>query len=167
MKFLLTVWGCILAVIVVIFIVFTPPKCEHTEKVEHFVFASEDSSAYSYVKHFCDVCDKSLGYGTFKGKPSNSSWIEVIKEHSDSDEIVGGEYYTMTATMTLGDYDFTKTRISCEVQSGNIIVHFSAEFKDEFEDAIKLVEKGESITFRGKFYDNGCGFTDCALLDNK
>ena len=38
------------------------------------------------------------------------------------------------------------------------------ETREEFKELVKLVEKGEEITFRGRFYDGGCGFTDCELI---
>ena len=73
-------------------------------------------------------------------------------------------YYTMTATVTWEDYDYHKTKIRCQVQSDNIIVSFWIEFREGFEAAVGLYDEGDEIRFRGRFYDEGCGFTDCELI---
>lgn len=167
MKFMLTTICSVMVAILLLLVVFTPPKCEHTERVEHFVFASQNSTASSYVEHYCAECDNSLGYNLFNDVPSDSSWLDVIKEKSDSDEIVSGGYYTMTAIVTLGDYDHQRTRVRCRVESGNNIVYFSADFNDDLEDVIKSVQEDDEITFRGKFYEIGCGFEDCELINKE
>jgi hypothetical protein len=50
------------------------------------------------------------------------------------------------------------------VENENFIVGFNVEFREEFREQIKLTEEGAEITFRGRFYDVGCGFTDCELI---
>lgn len=155
----------------------TPPlesDCKHeigesSEKDEHeigkmFSFQFEGSTAASYIKPFCEHDGHVYISTTFRGTPDDLSYLDVVAEHSDGDEIVWGEYYTVTATVTLADYDFTKTRVRCQVQSDNIIVNFSVEFRDGFEESVALVDEGDEITFRGRFYDEGCGFTDSELI---
>jgi hypothetical protein len=96
--------------------------------------------------------------------------LELLKEHSDGDEIVPGEYYTVTATVTLvtlNSYDegrFWTVRVGCKLRNEDILLGFSVDFRKEFWDQVDLLEEGDEITFRGKFYDEGCGFTDSELL---
>lgn len=141
---------------------------EATTEHEHgkiFSFQPKGSTAMSDVRPYCEKWGHSyLGYSLFRGTPEDLSYLGVICEHSDSDEIVWGEYYTITATVSLADYDFQRTRIRCEVQSGNIIVNFSVEFREGFEELVDAYDEGDEITFRGRFYDEGCGFSDCELI---
>lgn len=131
---------------------------------KRFVFQFQGSTAASYVKRFCEHPGHFYVASLFRGTPNDLSYLDVIAEYSDSDEIVWGEYYTMTATIVHGDYDYFKTRINCEVQSDDIIVYFSVEFRGEFEEAVGLLTEGDQVVFRGRFYDEGCGFTDCELI---
>lgn len=139
-----------------------------SEKHEHgkiFSFQPKGSTAPSNVKPFCESGEcRNLGYTLFRGTPNDLSYLGAIEEHSDGSGMIGGEYYTVTATVVLADYDFTKTRVRCQVQSDNIIVNFSVEFRDGFEESVALVDEGDEITFRGRFYDEGCGFTDSELI---
>ena len=50
-------------------------------------------------------------------------------------------------------------------------MNFNVEFREEFREAVELIDDGKTITFRGKFYEGGgrfhdgvCGFTDCELI---
>ena len=88
----------------------------------------------------------------------------MVKELIGSDEVIGGEYYTMTATLAIPDHDFDKTRIRCKIESGNIIVGFSVQFRDEFEEKVGLLSEGDEVTFRGRLYDDGFGWTECELI---
>ena len=139
-----------------------------SEKHEHgkiFSFQPQGSTAASNVRPFCENGDHYyLGYTLFRGTPDDVSYLEVIREHGGGKEIVGGEYYTITATVVLGDYDFDRTRIRCEVRSDGIIVNFSVDFQEVFEESVASFDSGDEITFRGRFYDEGCGFTDCELI---
>lgn len=147
------------------------PSDKPSKKHEHgkiFSFQFKGSTAMSSVRPYCESKEHfNLGYSLFRGTPSDTSYLDVIREHSDSDEIVWGEYYTITATVSTGDHDFNRVRIDCKVQSDNVIVGFSVEFREEFGKDMKDVEVGDIVTFRGRFYDEGCGFTDCELIDHE
>lgn len=140
-------------------------ECKHGKI---FSFQSKDSTAMSYIKPWCKsgTCYH-LGYSLFRGTPTDLSYLDVIGQYSDSDNILCGEYYTITATVTHADYDFQRTRISCEVRSDDIIVCFSVEFRGEFEEEVSLLTEGDEVTFRGRFYDEGCGFTDSELIGKR
>ena len=49
-------------------------------------------------------------------------------------------------------------------ENDNVIVGFSVQFRDEFEEEISLIKEGDEITFRGKLYEEGFGWTDCELV---
>jgi hypothetical protein len=138
-------------------------KCEPGKK---FSFQFQGSTAMSYVRPYCEHPGHVYIATSFRGTPNDLSYLEAIRVNSDSDKIVWGEYYTMVATVTLADYDFNRTRVHCKVQSENIIVNFSVEFREGFEELVSLLDDGDEITFRGRFYDEGCGFTDCELISS-
>lgn len=168
MRFIVSLFFiCILSPIIFL-IVFTPEPCEH-EEVTRYVFADYDSSAMSDVCGYCRKCDERLTtYSLFKGELVDKSYLEAIREHSDADEIIPGEYYTVTVTVPLGFYGYGSDTVwlTCEVENEDFIVRFSAEFREEFKEQVSSIQKGEEITFRGRFYDVGCGFTDCELIGN-
>lgn len=165
---ILSTFFTVILIVVIALIIFTPPKCEHTQITKDFSFQFQGSTASSSVRRYCEDCDSYVDSPSlFNGNPKDLSYLEVVKSHSDGDEIVSGEYYTITAIVTLGDYDTRKTRINCRVQSENIIVGFSVEFREEFEESVSLLKEGDEITFRGRYYDTGCGFTDCELIEVK
>lgn len=156
-----------LIVIVVLLVVLSPGKCEHEETVERYSFSAYDSTAHNDVSKYCKKCEVRLtASSAFNGELADKSYLEAIKEHSDGSEIVAGEYYIVTATVPLGFYSYSsdKVRLSCKVENADFIVSFSAEFREEFKESVRAVEKGDEITFRGRFYDEGCGFTDCELI---
>ena len=166
MKFIITVIASCLIAVLLSLIVFSPGKCENEDLFDIFHFQHQGSTALSYVEKHCENCntDHGISRTTFRGNPTNISYLETLIEHSDGEEIIGGEYYTITAIVTLPDFDLNKTRIKCKVESANTIVLFSVEFKEGFEDSVGLLQEGDEITFRGRYYDVGCGFTDCELL---
>ena len=131
---------------------------------KHFSFQFKGSTAASHVRKFCNYPGHTYIASTFRGTPNDLSYLDALRDHSDSDEILWGEYYTITATVAIADYNFNKTRINCFVRSNTIEVVFSVEFQEGFEDLIGEYTEGDVITFRGKFYDEGCGFTDSILL---
>ena len=145
----------------------TSTRCEN-EHGKIFSFQPKGSTAMSYVKPYCeDISHTYLGYSVFRGTPDDLSYLEVIQEHSDGDTIVPGEYYTMSAEVSLKFYNPSsspKVGITCKVKSEKIIVSFHVEFKEEFREQVKLIQEGDIVTFRGRFYDEGCGFTDCELI---
>ena len=46
----------------------------------------------------------------------------------------------------------------------DFILFFNAEFREGYGEQVRLIQDGDTITFRGRFYDKGCGFTDCELI---
>lgn len=164
MRYMLTIISACFLSIVAMLIIFTPAKCEHEEMGKIFSFQYQKSTASSSVKPFCKNCNNYFGYTNFRNTPADTSYLDVVKEFTDSDEVIGGEYYTMTATLTVSDHDVDKTRIRCEIESGDIIVNFSVQFRDEFEESVDLLQVGDEVTFSGKLYDEGFGWTDCELL---
>ena len=62
-------------------------------------------------------------------------------------------------------YTSNSVWLNCRVENENFVVLFTAEFREEFEEIVRSVEKGDEITFRGRFYDEGCEFTDCELIE--
>ena len=149
---------------VVFLMVFTPEKCEHEDMGKIFSFQFAGSTAASRYEPYCKNCYEDFNNTRFRGTPDDLSYLDVIKEHSDGNEIVPGEYYIVTAIVTLGDYDYQRTRVNCRVENEDIIVGFSVEFREGFEEIVKSIQKGDEITFRGRFYDEGCGFTDAELI---
>lgn len=167
MKFLTSLLLICIFLPIIFLIVFTPEPCEHEDTVTRYSFASYFHTQNSDVSLYCKDCDKRISnYKQFKGELVDKSYLEAIKEHSDGSEIVSGEYYTVTATVPLGFYAHTDKRVwlNCRVENEEFIIGFNVEFREEFRDLVESVEDGEEITFRGKFYDEGCGFTDCELL---
>jgi hypothetical protein len=141
-------------------------QCEEHDIVTMFSFQPYNSTADSSVKSYCKNCNNYFGRTRFGGTPEDVSYLDVVKEYIDKGEIVGGEYYTMCAIVSLGDYSSTKTKINCGVETGNILVYFSVEFREEFEEQVDLIVEGDEIVFRGRLYDEGFGFTDCELINN-
>ena len=167
MKYILSVIAISLLIPVLLLIIFTPEKCDHTETQMRYVFTSEDSTAQSDAAKFCKECDERLtAYALFKGTPTDQSYLAALIKHSDSSEILPGEYYTVTATVPLGFYGHGSKTVwlTCEVENEDFVVRFNVEFKEEYREFVESVEKGDKVTFRGRFYDEGCGFTDCELI---
>ena len=165
---LLMVLVVFLAMIVAIVVVATPEPCEH-EVITRYVFTSYDNmeNEHSTICDYCKKCDDRLTrHERFQGELVDKSYLSAIIEHSDDGEIVPGEYYTVTVTVPLGFYGYTSDTVwlTCEVKNADFIVRFSVEFREEFKELVEAVEKGEEITFRGRFYDKGCGFTDSELI---
>jgi hypothetical protein len=164
MKYITTTICVTLALILLMLIVFTPKKCDHDEAREIFSFQPNDSMAVSYMKPSCKSCNQYLGYSAFRGTPKDQSYLEAVKEHVVEDEIIAGEYYTMSATVALEDYDVGGTRIRCQIESEDVIVNFSVEFREGYEKSVSSLQEGDEIAFRGRLYDTGFGWTDCELI---
>lgn len=165
-RFFITLGFVLLAIPIVALIIHEAVRCDHDYSGRSFSFQSEGSTAASWVKPYCVKCDKrSGGYTSFTGTPDDLSYLEALKANSDSDEFVGGEYYTITAKVTLGYFSFNGTRFNCMVESGDTVVGFSVEFREELEEQVSQIEKDDMITFYGRLYDEGCGFTDCVLVE--
>ena len=139
-------------------------KCEHKKMSTVFSFQFENSVATSYFKPYCKNCNHYFGYTLFRGTPNDLSYLEAVRQYIDESDIKSGEYYTMIATVSLADYDINRARIRCKVENEDIIVGFSVEFRGEFEEQVSLIREGDEITFSGRLYDEGFGWTDCELL---
>ena len=166
MKFLTSVIIACIFLPILFLIAFTPEKCEH-EEVRRYVFTSPDSTVHSSVCGYCKKCDTRLTTNSlFRGELVDKSYLSALIEHSDASEIVPGEYYTITVKAPLGfaNYSSDSVGLTCEVENDDFIVRFGAEFREEFEEQVRLIQDGDTITFRGRFYDEGCGFTDCELI---
>lgn len=167
MKFLTSVIIACILIPILFLISLTPEKCEH-EEVRRYVFTSyNDTTSHSSVCGYCKKCDTRLtGYSLFKGELVDKSYLSALIEHSDASEIVPGEYYTVTVSVPLGFYGYSSDSVwlTCEVENDGFIVRFSAVFREEFGEQVRSIQEGDTITFRGRFYDEGCGFTDCELI---
>lgn len=168
MKFLTTVILICLCIPILFVMIFTSTRCEHEDTVDRYVFVAYDSTAYSSVNPYCRDCKESLRYTNIQGELVDQSYLSAIQENRDGREIVAGEYYTVTATVPLGYYGSSTSRdharLTCQVENEGFIVRFSVEFREEFRESIESMQEGEKITFRGRFYDEGCGFTDAELI---
>ena len=166
MKFLTSLVLFCIFLPILFLIVFTPEPCYHEETRTLFSFVSEDSFAYSYTRPICKECGKKLRYTNFKGTPIDQSYLETITKHTDADEIVPGEYYTVSCPVTqvFSNYGETRVWVNCKTENEDFIVSFTVEFREEFREQVASIEDGEEITFRGRFYDEGCGFTDAELI---
>ncbi len=154
---------CIVVVAVIVGLVSSCPEpCKHEERREEYSFESQNATSPNYIgykKKFCKNCDYYFGNTYFYETPSDLSYLDLIREHSDGDELIDGEYYTMSATVNL-NYVYG---ITCRVENDDIRVYFSVDFREEFKEAVKLMETGDEITFRGKFDITSCDWTDCEL----
>ncbi len=168
-----TISICILAVIIIL-IVFTPETCEHEDTIGIYSFQYENSTAAHSTREYCNVCEKyTTTYSSrFRGTPTDQSYLEAIITQSDANEIIPGEYYTITATVTsagVSSYNegrFWTVRVGCKLENEDFEIYCYADFRKEFWEQVELLKEDDIITFRGRFYDEGCGFTDCVLLNN-
>ena len=158
---------CIIFLVAVVGIV-SVNKCEHTRVETVFSFSSYDSTGYyDYFYVRCDDCYEKLKQTLFHKEPADTSYLRVFEQFNNGNDLVRGEYYTIRGTVSLKFYDLRpseKLRIRCQVEVDGIIVGFSIEFREEFRERVKLLEEGDEVTFRGKFYDIGCGFSDAELI---
>ena len=175
MRFITSVISiCVLAVIIVL-IVFTPEPCEHSDTLKIYSFQYEKSTAAHSTREYCNICGRyTTTYSArFRGTPTDQSYLEAIVAQSDASEIIPGEYCTITATVTsagVSSYDegrFWTVRVGCKIENSDFEIYFSADFRKEFWDQVDAIEKDDIVIFRGRFYAEGCGFTDCELIDVK
>ena len=169
MKYLTTVVLICIFIPILFLVLFTPKPCNHENTMMLFSFQPEKSTAYSNYRPYCKDCDTKLAYTNFKGAPNDQSYLEIVKEYCGSSEIVAGEYYTLTAIVSYPEYDSYGTpKISCKIENDEVFVGFSVEFREEFREFVSYesLEEGTQITFRGRLYDNGFGFSDAELIIN-
>ena len=138
--------------------------CKHEDMVERYHFVAYNVSGNNSVREYCRDCGEAFPLTNIGDTPEDQSYLEAIREHSDGSAIVPGEYYTVTVIVTLRDIEADCTRLGCKVENNDFIVIFDVDFREEFEEVVSLIEKGDEITFRGRFYDEGCGFKDAELI---
>lgn len=142
----------------------TKNDCPHEEKFRHY--SLNDIPEYSTIQFSCKKCNKSLGHSTFQGIPTDKPYLDLLREHCGVEELIGGEYYTITATITLSYY-YGEVQVMCKIQNEDIAISFAAKFKDEFKDSVSYskLDEGSTIMFRGQFVYPCCDWLDCELLN--
>ena len=166
MKFLASLVGTMVLCVMCLLLFGLFSRCEHEVVIDSFVFQPENNTAYSYTQRICENCNQTFTTYLFKGTPSNTGYVDVISENCEDKTFVIGEYDTITAKVSLADYDSLKTQLSCYVQEGNVDVWFIVEFKSEYEDAVSMLQEGDEVTFYGKCSDKTVHWTDCELVLN-
>ena len=136
-------------------------KHKTSSVVRRYSFQFKGSTAVSYMKILCEKCDKVLYRNDFRGIPKDLSYLKVI---DNGDELVDGEYFTITADVQYGSYISSKNRIRCMVDKDDIFVCFSVTFKEEYREQVDNLEKGDTITFYGKYSADSFDWTDCELI---
>lgn len=129
-----------------IILVMANNKCDHNEKQRRFHFVAENSSANSDMAVFCKVCGEQLTtYARFNGTPDDKSYLSAFSGYIDSNEIIPGEYYTVTAAVTIDYYSsgIEEPRLACKEENDDYEVLFSVGFKEEYRDLISSVKKGK------------------------
>lgn len=164
MKFISSLFCGIILSMMLILLLGLVLKCDHNNIIEVYSFQPEKSTAMSYVKSVCEECNQRFNLTLFRDTPPDDIYIDVIGEHCEDKTFVKGEYDTVKATVTLGDYDVQKTKIDCSVWQDDVKVYFSVTFKGEYEEAVSLLQSGDEITFYGKSALTGLSWTDCELI---
>lgn len=137
-------------------------KCWHSE-ITTFSFP-KNSAMMGVISTKCKNCNKKYENIGFHGTPTDKSYIDAVKEHTNDKEFVSGEYDTIRATVIHPDYDPSKTNIRCCIQEEGVIVNFFVEFKNEYEELVSSLRTGDKITFYGKSSTEGLSWTDCELI---
>ena len=162
MKFLSNVILFCIFIPILFLIVFTPEPCEHEETKAILVFTFNEDKYNNSKIVICKKCNDDIKRIDFKGIPEDIS--ASVKECMGANEIIAGEYYTLSATVFLANYDTPKTSLLCEAENGDVKIRFIVNFLDEFEEAVSNIKEGNKITFRGILKDAGIGFSDAELL---
>ncbi len=166
MRFISTVVGTAIAVIILALVIFTP-KCKHEEVREVYSFRSPGIISYKdigQIKRYCKDCDYYLGIYYLYGTPVEKPYLDPLREYSGENELVDGEYYTMKAIVTSDYLDRSNQRIYAKVQNENVTLSFSVAFKAGYEEELESLQSGDEITFHGKFDGVGYDWTDCELI---
>lgn len=153
-------FGIVLLLVVAIF-VGTVMQCNHPETFEVFSFQPQNSTAASSIKTYCDSCRKVLSVTTFRGEPEDSSYLDLV---NNGEQLVDGQYYTITAEVSFGTHLSSKNRITCSIKSEDIEVYFSVTFKEEYKEKIDLLKDDDTITFYGKYSSDSFHWMDCELI---
>lgn len=164
MKFISSLCCAIILSIILILSLGLILKCDHTNIIEVYSFQPENSTAMSNVKSVCEECGQRFHMTLFRDTPPDETYIDVIEEHCKDEIFVKGEYDTIKASVTVLDYDSSKTKINCSACQDGVEVYFSVTFKGEYEEAVSLLQLGDEITFYGKSALMGLSWTDCELI---
>ena len=164
----------ILALIILFFIVapisgyICRHECKHEQKYLDYSFG-EEADSMNNVTLICSNCGHSFRiYNGLKGLPVDTSLLSAFDGCISPAEIEPGGYYTVTAVAPI---DFSQLEdepvLNLRVKNDGYEVNFHARFKDEYFDLIQKNKKDEQITFYGRFFDTGCGFYDCELINTE
>ena len=164
MKFLSSLCSGIILSIVMILLMGMAVKCDHNNIIKVYSFESEKSTAMNSVKTVCDECGENFSLTLFRDTPPDEMYIDVVEEYCDDKRFVKGEYDTIKARVIVLDYFTPKTEIRCGLSHGGVEVYFSVAFKEEYEEAVSLLQVGDEITFSGKSASMGLSWTDCEII---
>lgn len=163
MKYISNMILVIFIFFVIIFIFSYSIKCDHSETVKVFSFQNKNSTAMSDMKVYCKHCRANLKIYGFYGIPNDSAYLDVMNNGFNFED---GEYYTLTATVTIGAYASLENSIRCSISKNDIVVNFNVTFIEEYREKVDLLKNGDEITFLGKCSTDGMYCVDCILLDN-
>ena len=154
-------------VAVILFTAIFTPKCKHEEVREEYFFRSPGIISYKDIGHkkkYCKDCDYYLGITYLYGTPTETPYLDLIRENSGVDELVDGEYYTMKAIVRLDGFTRGEQCVYAKVENENTGLIFNVIFRDGFEEKREVLQAGDEITFHGKFDGVGYDWTDCELI---
>lgn len=162
MKFLTSLFlGIAIAVVGFLCIPLFTGKCEHAETYKYYYFEPQDKQATNYIKVRCKECNGLRSTYLFNTVPSDLSYLDVL---NGGEHFVEGEYYTITAPISQ-TYPTNKGKLGFLVENNDVEVFFGATFKEEYIEEISSLNKGDTITFRGKASPEGrLYWTDCELI---
>ena len=136
-------------------------KCDHDIGTE-YDFVPPNAYMYGSIRPYCQICGDKFRYQHIEGRLKDETYFELIAKYTDGNELVPGEYYTVTA---IANYVYDSgDEISLKLEDDRFLIHLPVTFQEEFWEQVKSVEKGDEITFGGKFTAIH-GFTDCELID--
>lgn len=164
MKFIASLIGGMFLSIILMLLLGLVLKCDHDNIVEYYSFKPEKSVAYDYVKSVCDDCGQGFSVTSFYDTFPEERYTDVVREHCEDKTFIKGEYDTIKAKVVYPDYDYDRTRINCSIRQDDVDVYFTVEFKNEYEEAVSVLDSEDEITFRGRSALKGLFFTDCELL---
>ena len=168
MRFLFSLFSEVIALIFLgIFLLigfYMCTHCDHEETRYVYIFQTNSTTGNSYYRTVCSDCDEIRKTTMFNGNPTNTAYLPVMAAHCGTSEMAPEEYYTVTATVSDSHSAYDKLRLRCYVEGETATVYFTATFPEEFLEDLQALEGKDTVTFYGKYYTQGCGFTDCILI---